>query len=100
MVLNAVTFILAITSVCMKPIRSASGPQSTSLRQSLLPRKAGLAEVSVGADLVVVHVQQAKGLDDALGSQVIRTTNVLLNELQRLVLRTEALDTLCLLNTL
>src|SRR5699024_6187862 len=59
---------------------------------SVLPRKASLAEVSVGTDLVVVDVQQAKLLDDALGSQVIRTTNVLLNELQRLVLRTEALD--------
>ena len=67
---------------------------------SVLPRKASLAEVSVGTDLVVVHVQQAKGLDDALGRQVIGATNVLFNELQRLVLRTEALDTLCLLNTL
>ena len=67
---------------------------------SILPRKAGLAEVSVGADLVVVHVQQTKGRDDSLGRQVVGVTNVLLNELQRLVLRTEALDTLCLLNTL
>ena len=64
------------------------------------PRKASLAEVSVSTDLVVVHVQQAEGLDDSLGCQVVSVTDVLFNELQRLVLRTEALDTLCLLNTL
>ena len=67
---------------------------------SVLPRKASLAEVTVGTDLVVVHIQQAEGLDDTLGRQIVGVTNVLLNELQRLVLRTEALDTLCLLNTL
>ena len=67
---------------------------------SVLPRKASLAEVTIGTDLVVVHVQQAQGLDDSLGRQIVGVTNVLLNELQRLVLRTEALDTLCLLNTL
>ena len=59
---------------------------------SVLPRKASLAEVAVGTDLVVVHVQQAEGLDDALGCQVVGVTDVLFNELQRLVLGTEALD--------
>lgn len=48
--------------------------------------------MAVGTDLVVVHVQQAEGLDDPLGRQVVGVADVLLNELQRLVLRTEALN--------
>ena len=59
---------------------------------SVLPRKASLAEVTIGTDLVIVHVQQTEGLDDSLRRQIVGVTNVLLNELQRLVLRTEALN--------
>ena len=43
---------------------------------SVLPRKSDLAEVTVGADLVVVHVQQTKPLDDALRSQVVAVFDI------------------------
>ena len=60
--------------------------------RSILPGQATLAEVSVSADLVVIHVHQAKALNDPLGGQVVGVTNKLLNELHRLVLRTKAVD--------
>ena len=58
---------------------------------SFLPRQTGLAEVAVGTDLVVVHVQQTQTLDDTLRGQVVAVLDVSLDEVQRLVFRAEAL---------
>ena len=58
---------------------------------SFLPRQAGLSEVTVGTDLVVVHVQQAQTPDDTLRGQVVAVLDVSLDEVQRLVFRAEAL---------
>lgn len=58
---------------------------------SFLPRQAGLAEVTVGTDLVIVHVQQTQTLDNTLRGQVVAVLDVSLDEVQRLVFRAEAL---------
>ena len=38
---------------------------------SFLPGKTGLAEMSIGTDLVVIHIQQIQFLDDASRGQII-----------------------------
>ena len=58
---------------------------------SVLPRKISLTEVTVSTDLVVVHVQQSQSLDDTLRSQVVAVMDIGFDEVQRLMLRAEAL---------
>ena len=58
---------------------------------SVLPRQSGLAEVTVGTDFVVVHIQQTKPLDDTLRCEVVAVMDIGFDEVKGLMLRSEAL---------
>lgn len=59
---------------------------------SFLPGKTGLAEMSVGTDLVVIHIQQAQLLDNASWSQIIVCSDPVLDLTKGYTLSTKALD--------
>lgn len=47
--------------------------------------------MTIGTDLVVVHVQQPQPLDDTLRCEVVAVMDVGFDEVQRLMFRTEVL---------
>ena len=59
--------------------------------RSVLPRKTSLTEVTVGTDLVVVYIQQPQSLNDSLRREVVTVMDVGFDEIQRLMLRSEAI---------
>ncbi len=58
----------------------------------LLPGKIHFAKVAIGTHPVVVHIEEPQAVDDALRSQVVGVSHVLLNETLVLMLRTEGLN--------
>lgn len=47
--------------------------------------------MTIGTDLVIVHIQKTQPLDDALRGQVVAVTDVGFDEVEGLVFRAEAL---------